>query len=224
LHFLSFQLKPGFTIVKGTPMKSARPLYLSLGITLLALLLVFTAFKTERRLTWLLEVTPVFIVAPILWVTAKRYPLTPLLYALIFIGCVSLIVGGMYSYARVPVGFWLQDLLGLDRNPYDRIGHVLQGLVISLSAREVLLRDGYRPGAKMLGFLVCCVTLAISTFYELIEWWVALILGKDADDFLGTQGDEWDTQADMLCALLGALITVFVLGRWHSRQVKRRLS
>ncbi len=174
-------------------MKSARPLYLSLGITLLALLLVFTAFTTERRLTWLLEVTPVFIVAPILWVTAKRYPLTLLLYALIFIGCVSLIVGGMYSYARVPVGFWLQDLLGLDRNPYDRIGHVLQGLVISLSAREVLLRDGYRPGAKMLGFLVCCVTLAISAFYELIEWWVALILGKDADDFLGTQGDEWDT-------------------------------
>jgi len=107
------------------------------------------------------------------------------------------------------------------RNPYDRFGHVLQGLVISLSAREVLARGGYRLSAKMLAFLVCCVTLAISAFYELIEWWVALALGKDADDFLGTQGDEWDTQADMLCALLGAFISVFALARGHTRQLKR---
>ena len=127
----------------------------------------------------------------------------------------------MYSYARVPVGFYLQDWLGVDRNPYDRIGHVLQGLVVSLSAREVLLRGGYRLGAKMLGFLVCSVTLAISAFYELIEWWVALILGKDADDFLGTQGDEWDTQADMMCALLGSMFSVFILCRWHSRQLNK---
>ncbi|MEX5409485.1 DUF2238 domain-containing protein [Atlantibacter hermannii] len=202
-------------------MKSTRPRFLNAGIMLLALLLIFTAFHTERRLTWLLEVMPLFVIAPILWVTARRYPLTPLLYSLIFIGCVSLIVGGMYSYARVPVGFYLQEWLGVDRNPYDRIGHVLQGLVVSLSAREVLLRGDYRLGAKMLGFVVCSVTLAISAFYELIEWWVALILGKDADDFLGTQGDEWDTQADMLCALLGAMISVFILGRWHSRQIKQ---
>lgn len=202
-------------------MKSTRPRFLNAGIMLLALLLIFTAFHTERRLTWLLEVMPLFVIAPILWVTARRYPLTPLLYSFIFIGCVSLIVGGMYSYARVPVGFYLQEWLGVDRNPYDRIGHVLQGLVVSLSAREVLLRGGYRLGAKMLGFMVCSVTLAISAFYELIEWWVALILGKDADDFLGTQGDEWDTQADMLCALLGAMISVFILDRWHSRQIKQ---
>ncbi len=205
-------------------MKSPRPLFLTAGIMLLALLMIFTAFHTERKLTWLLEVMPLFIIAPILWITAKRYPLTPLLYSLIFIGCVSLIVGGMYSYARVPVGFYLQDWLGVDRNPYDRIGHVLQGLVVSLSAREVLLRGGYRLGAKMLGFLVCCVTFAISAFYELIEWWVALILGKDADDFLGTQGDEWDTQADMLCALLGSMFSVFILGRWHSRQLTKLIS
>lgn len=200
-------------------MKLTRPRSLSWGITLLALLLIITGFSTERRLTWLMEVFPVFIIAPILWVTAKRYPLTPLLYSLIFVGCVSLIVGGMYSYASVPAGFYIQEWLGLARNPYDRIGHVLQGLVISLSTREVLVRGGYRLGAKMLAFLVCSVTLAISAFYELIEWWVALALGQDADEFLGTQGDEWDTQADMLCALLGAFFTIFALGRWHSRQI-----
>lgn len=200
-------------------MKLTRPRSLSWGITLLALLLIITGFSTERRLTWLMEVFPVFIIAPILWVTAKRYPLTPLLYSLIFVGCVSLIVGGMYSYANVPAGFYIQEWLGLARNPYDRIGHVLQGLVISLSTREVLVRGGYRLGAKMLAFLVCSVTLAISAFYELIEWWVALVLGQDAEEFLGTQGDEWDTQADMLCALLGAFFTILALGRWHSRQI-----
>ncbi|ELY4661645.1 DUF2238 domain-containing protein [Cronobacter muytjensii] len=204
-------------------MKTSRPFYLTAGVALLALLLVITALTTGRRLTWLMEVMPVLIVAPVLWVTAKRYPLTPLLYTLIFLGCASLIVGGMYSYARVPVGFAVQEWFGLARNPYDRFGHVLQGLVISMAAREVLARGGYRLGAKMLACLVCCVTLAISAFYELIEWWVALALGKDADDFLGTQGDEWDTQADMLCALVGAFISVFVLGRWHTRQLRRFL-
>lgn len=200
-------------------MKLTRPRSLLWGMTLLALLLIITGFSTERRLTWLMEVFPVFIIAPILWVTAKRYPLTPLLYSLICVGCVSLIVGGMYSYASVPAGFYIQEWLGLARNPYDRLGHVLQGLVISLSTREVLVRGGYRLGAKMLAFLVCSVTLAISAFYELIEWWVALALGQDADEFLGTQGDEWDTQADMLCALLGAFFTILALGRWHSRQI-----
>ncbi|EOW6804140.1 DUF2238 domain-containing protein [Cronobacter muytjensii] len=204
-------------------MKTSRPFYLTAGVALLALLLVITALTTGRRLTWLMEVMPVLIVAPVLWVTAKRYPLTPLLYTLIFLGCASLIVGGMYSYARVPVGFAVQEWFGLARNPYDRFGHVLQGLVISMATREVLARGGYRLGAKMLACLVCCVTLAISAFYELIEWWVALALGKDADDFLGTQGDEWDTQADMLCALVGAFISVFVLGRWHTRQLRRFL-
>ncbi|ELY4670472.1 DUF2238 domain-containing protein [Cronobacter muytjensii] len=204
-------------------MKTSRPFYLTAGVALLALLLVITALTTGRRLTWLMEVIPVLIVAPVLWVTAKRYPLTPLLYTLIFLGCASLIVGGMYSYARVPIGFAVQEWFGLARNPYDRFGHVLQGLVISMAAREVLARGGYRLGAKMLACLVCCVTLAISAFYELIEWWVALALGKDADDFLGTQGDEWDTQADMLCALVGAFISVFVLGRWHTRQLRRFL-
>ncbi|EOW6770217.1 DUF2238 domain-containing protein [Cronobacter muytjensii] len=204
-------------------MKTSRPFYLTAGVALLALLLVITALTTGRRLTWLMEVMPVLIVAPVLWVTAKRYPLTPLLYTLIFLGCASLIVGGMYSYARVPIGFAVQEWFGLARNPYDRFGHVLQGLVISMAAREVLARGGYRLGAKMLACLVCCVTLAISAFYELIEWWVALALGKDADDFLGTQGDEWDTQADMLCALVGAFISVFVLGHWHTRQLRRFL-
>ena len=198
-----------------------RPLYFSAGVALLALLLIITGIATARKLTWLMEVLPVFIVAPILWATAKRYPLTPLLYAFIFVGCASLIVGGMYSYARVPAGFHIQAWLGLERNPYDRIGHVLQGLVVSLASREVLVRDNRVRGGKMLAFIVCCITLAISAFYELIEWWVALLLGQDADDFLGTQGDEWDTQADMLCALLGAMFTVFALGRWHDRQIER---
>ncbi|QFH69967.1 DUF2238 domain-containing protein [Enterobacter sp. E76] len=210
-----------FPLSEGSLMNSARPLYLPVGVLLLAALLIVTGVATASKLTWLMEVLPVLIVVPILWATARRYPLTPLLYVLIFFHAIILIVGGMYSYAKVPLGFEVQEWLNLSRNPYDKLGHLFQGLVPALAAREVLIRGGFINGRKMLGFLVCCIALAISAFYELIEWWVALILGQGADEFLGTQGDPWDTQSDMLCALLGAMISVFILGPWHSRQIEK---
>lgn len=202
-------------------MNSPRPLYLPVGALLLAALIIVTGIATASKLTWFMEVVPVLIVVPILWVSATRYPLTPLLYVLIFFHAIILIVGGMYSYAKVPIGFDVQAWLDLSRNPYDKLGHLFQGLVPALAAREILIRGGYVQGRKMLAFVVCCIALAISAFYELIEWWAALILGQGADEFLGTQGDPWDTQSDMLCALLGAMISVFILGRWHSKQIEK---
>lgn len=202
-------------------MNSPRPLYLPVGALLLAALIIVTGIATASKLTWFMEVVPVLIVVPILWVSATRYPLTPLLYVLIFFHAIILIVGGMYSYAKVPIGFDVQAWLDLSRNPYDKLGHLFQGLVPALAAREILIRGGYVQGRKMLAFVVCCIALAISAFYELIEWWTALILGQGADEFLGTQGDPWDTQSDMLCALLGAMISVFILGRWHSKQIEK---
>lgn len=194
------------------------------GAAVLALLIIITGVATADKLTWLMEVIPVLIVVPLLIVSAKRYPLTPLLYGLIFCHAVILIVGGMYTYARVPIGFDVQAWLNLDRNPYDKLGHFFQGLVPALAAREILQRGAYVRGRKMLAFVVCSVALAISAFYELIEWWAALALGQGAEDFLGTQGDPWDTQSDMFSALLGALTTVLVLAPWHNRQLKRLLS
>lgn len=187
----------------------------------LALMLVYTGISAGDKLTWLMEVTPVIVVVPLLLATAKRYPLTPLLYTLIFFHAIILMVGGMYTYAKVPIGFDVQDWLGLSRNPYDKLGHFFQGLVPALVAREILLRGKIVRGNKMLAFLVCCVALAISATYELIEWWAALAMGQGADDFLGTQGDPWDTQSDMFCALLGALTSVILLARIHCQQLNR---
>ena len=192
------------------------------GALILLLVLIYTGVYTGDRITWLMEVTPVVIVVPLLLATHQRYPLTPLLYILIFFHALILMVGGMYTYAKVPIGFEVQALFDLSRNPYDKLGHLFQGLVPALAAREVLIRGGFINGRRMLAFVVCCIALAISAFYELIEWWVALILGQGADEFLGTQGDPWDTQSDMLCALLGAMISVFILGPWHSKQLEKR--
>lgn len=191
------------------------------GALLLLLILIYTGLFTGDRVTWLMEVTPVVIVVPLLLATQKRYPLTPLLYTLIFFHAIILMVGGMYTYAKVPIGFEVQEWLHLSRNPYDKLGHFFQGLVPALAAREILVRGGYVNGRKMTGFLVCCIALAISATYELIEWWAALAMGQGADDFLGTQGDPWDTQSDMFCALLGALTTVLLLGGIHQRQLER---
>ncbi|CAM4132298.1 MULTISPECIES: DUF2238 domain-containing protein [Lelliottia] len=191
------------------------------GALLLLLFLIYTGLMTTDRITWLMEVTPVAIVVPLLLATQKRYPLTPLLYTLIFFHAIILMVGGMYTYAKVPVGFEVQEMFNLSRNPYDKLGHFFQGLVPALAAREILVRGNYINGRKMTGFIVCCIALAISATYELIEWWAALAMGQGADDFLGTQGDPWDTQSDMFCALLGALTTVMVLGRWHQQQLEQ---
>ncbi|WP_421672661.1 DUF2238 domain-containing protein [Raoultella terrigena] len=193
---------------------------LNTGVLLLLLILAWTGWGTHDRLTWLMEVTPVIIIVPLLLATRSRYPLTPLLYTLIFFHAIILMVGGMYTYAKVPIGFDVQAWLNLSRNPYDKLGHFFQGLVPALAAREILIRGTYVRGRKMLSFLVCCIALAISATYELIEWWAALAMGQGADDFLGTQGDPWDTQSDMFCALLGSLATLFLLSGRHNRQLK----
>ncbi|WP_420067321.1 DUF2238 domain-containing protein [Serratia ureilytica] len=200
---------------------SRTPLLLSVITPLLLAALIHSGISPYDRTTWLMEVAPVLIVLPLLWLTHRRYPLTPLLYTLIFFHALILIFGGMYSYARVPLGFEVQQWLDLGRNPYDKLGHFFQGLVPALAAREILLRGGYVQGRKMLGFVVCCIALAISAVYELIEWWAALALGQGADEFLGTQGDSWDTQSDMFCALLGAIAGQWLFGGWQDRQLRR---
>jgi len=192
----------------------------ALGAVLAAL--IVSGIQPYDRATWWMEVAPVLIAAPILVITHRRYPLTPLLYALIFVHALVLILGGTHTYARVPLGFWLQDLLALERNPYDRIGHFMQGLVPAMVAREILLRGRFVAGARMVGFLSVCVALAVSAVHELIEWGAALALGQGADEFLGTQGDAWDTQADMFMALVGAVSALLLLSRLHDRQLSRR--
>ncbi|MFZ3139320.1 DUF2238 domain-containing protein [Polaromonas sp.] len=190
-----------------------------LGLLVLAAL-VASGVAPYDRATWLLEVAPALIAAPVLWATWRRYPLTTLLYALIALHMGVLILGGAYTYARVPLGFWLQDALHLGRNPYDKIGHFMQGLVPAMVAREVLLQRGYVSRRGMAAFLSVCVAMAISAVYELIEWGVALAAGSGATDFLGTQGDPWDTQSDMFWALLGAMVAVTLLLRWHDWQMR----
>lgn len=186
-----------------------------------AVALAVSGIAPHDRPTWLLEVAPILIAGPILIATARRFPLTPLAYRLIFVHALILMVGGHYTYAEVPLGDWVADALGLTRNPYDRLGHLAQGFVPAVVVREILLRRSpLRPG-KWLTFLVVCVCLAISAAYELIEWWAALIGGESADAFLGTQGDQWDTQWDMFVALVGAVASVALLGRVHDRQLAR---
>lgn len=197
-----------------------KTLYAILGLLVL-LALIASGISPYDRSTWLLEVMPVLIAAPVLLVSYRRFPLTRLLYVLIAAHALVLILGGAYTYARVPAGFWVQDWLELSRNPYDKLGHFMQGLVPALLTREILLRLGFLEPGRMLGFLSVCVALAFSAFYELIEWWVALIAGQGAEDFLGTQGDPWDTQSDMLMALLGATLSVTGLAGLQDRQVAR---
>jgi putative membrane protein len=192
-----------------------------LAIVSIALIgfLVWSGARPYDRLTWLMEVLPVIVALPLMWATRRRFPLTDLLYACIFVHCCVLMLGGAYTYARVPMGFALQEWLGLARNPYDKIGHFMQGFVPALLAREILIRGGYVRGRGMLAFLVVCVVLAVSATYELIEWAAALALGQGADEFLGTQGDPWDTQSDMFLALIGATSALALLSRRHDRAI-----
>ena len=190
------------------------------GSLLMVVGLLLSGWAPFDRTTWLLEVFPVMVVVPLLLLTRHHYPLTTLLYLAIFLHGIVLMVGGAYSYARVPLGFALADWLELSRNPYDKIGHLFQGLVPALATREILLRGHYVQGKKMLAFVTVCVVLAISASYELIEWAAAVALGQGADEFLGTQGDPWDTQSDMFCALLGSLCTLLFLAPRQDRQLK----
>ena len=188
-----------------------------LAIVVIALLA--SGIAPTDRLTWLMEVAPVLIALPLMIATRRSYPLTLLLTVLIAIHALVLIGGGAYTYARVPFGFWLQDILGTLRNPYDKIGHFMQGFVPAMVAREILLRGDFVRGRRMTAFLCVCVAMAISACYELIEWAAALALGQGADEFLGTQGDVWDTQSDMFMALIGASTALLLLARWHDRQL-----
>lgn len=183
--------------------------------------LVLSGIHPYDRATWLMEVAPVLIAVPILVATRRGFPLTPLLYRLLFLHALILVVGGHYTYARVPLGFWAQDLFGFSRNHYDRIGHFAQGFVPAILAREVLLRRTALTTGAWLSFLVVCVCLAFSAFYELIEWWAALLGGESAAAFLGTQGDVWDTQWDMFLCLLGAITSLALLSRSHDRALAR---
>jgi putative membrane protein len=189
---------------------------LGAGIVLLGL----SAIHPYEMGTWWMEVFPIFIAVPILFVTYRRFPLTPLVYTLIFVHACILMLGGHYTYARVPLGFWMQDLFHFTRNHYDRIGHLAQGFIPAIVAREILLRrTPLRPGGWLF-FLVCCICLAISACYEFIEWWAALIGGSGATEFLGTQGDVWDTQWDMFMALIGAISGQLLLSGLHDRQLR----
>ncbi|MDO9238133.1 MAG: DUF2238 domain-containing protein [Aquabacterium sp.] len=168
---------------------------------------------------WAMEVAPVFVALPLLVISHRRFEFTPLVITLIFIHACILMLGGHYTYARVPLGFWMQDLFDLHRNHYDRIGHLAQGFVPAMVARELLLRHGVLKRGAWLFTLITLSCLGISALYELLEWGAAVSLGSGADEFLATQGDQWDTQSDMFMAWMGAMLAQTLLSRWHDRQL-----
>jgi len=191
-------------------------------VTLLALVaggLIVSGAHPYDRMTWLLEVFPILLAAPLLVATYGRFRLTNLLYVLVALHAAILMAGGHYTYARVPLGDWMKHAFGLARNDYDRIGHFAQGFVPAIAAREVLLRLGVLRRKGWLFFLVLAICLTISVFYEFIEWWTALASGSAADDFLATQGDPWDTQWDMFTAGVGCLAAQLLLARPHARAI-----
>ena len=192
-------------------------------LAVVILVLVVSGIEPADRMTWILEVLPVMAGLPVILATYRRFPLTPLAYWLLAGHALILMLGGHYTYAKVPVGFWLQDLFDLSRNHYDRIGHIAQGFVPAIVAREVLIRLSPLSPGGWLNFIVICICLAISAFSEMIEWWVAVAAGIAAEAFLATQGDIWDTQWDMFLALCGAITALLMLGRLHDRQLAGRV-
>lgn len=188
-------------------------------VALVVLLLAWSGIQPYDRATWWMEVAPIFLAAPVLWLSRERFPLTSLLVVLIAAHAIVLLVGGAYTYARVPAGFWVQEQFSLSRNPYDELGHFMQGFVPALVAREIFVRQGIVRAGVWPSILGVAMALSVSLIYELIEWGAAIALGQGAEEFLGTQGDVWDTQSDMGMAFLGALIAVTLLGRWHNRQM-----
>jgi putative membrane protein len=188
---------------------------------LLAPVLAWSAVRPHDYFTWFLEIAPVFAGLPIAFAVQRRFPLTNLLLVLLWWHAVILIFGGHYTYARVPLGDWAEHWFGWTRNNYDKLGHFAQGFVPAILTRELLTRTSPLKGSKWLGFLVVSVCLAFSALYELIEWAVAVTSGAAADDFLGTQGDPWDTQTDMAMALVGAIAAVVLMARWHDRSMAR---
>jgi putative membrane protein len=206
----------GRTAVGGHPAARIEPIVLFAAT---AVILVLSGIAPYDRLTWAMEVSWVVVILPLLVATRRRFPLTPLAYRLMFVHAVILIVGGHYTYARVPVGLWVADLFHLTRNHYDRFGHLAQGFVPAIVLREILIRRSPLKGGPWLPFVVASVCLAFAAFFELIEWWSALVLGAQADFYLALQGDPWDTQWDMFLALVGAVVALAALSRLHDRQL-----
>jgi putative membrane protein len=184
-----------------------------------AVALIASGWQPYDRATWWMEVAPALIALPILWISARRFELTNLALFLIGLHGLVLMLGGAYTYARVPIGFTVQDWFDLARNPYDRFGHLMQGFVPAIVLRELLVRLGGLPRGRLLPILVLACCLAVSATYELIEFGAAMALGQGADEFLGTQGDPWDTQWDMLMCLIGAGLALLGLGGLHNRQL-----
>ena len=181
--------------------------------------LTWSAIEPADRLTWWMEVIPAIVGFIVLIMTRKHFPLTELVYFLILIHAIILMVGGHYTYAEVPLGDWLRDLVGGGRNNYDKLGHLAQGFIPVMIAREIMIRNKVVAVKGWLTFLLLSVVLAFSAFYELIEWWAALVSSEAAESFLGTQGYIWDTQSDMLWALCGAILALLSLSKLHDRQI-----
>jgi putative membrane protein len=192
----------------------------TLWISIFFVVLIWSAISPEDYFTWFLEVLPALIGFIILVVTYKKFKLTRLTYLLILIHCIILMVGGHYTYAKVPLFDWIKDIFDLSRNNYDKVGHFVQGFIPAIIAREILVRKNVINGKAWLNFLVICFCLALSAFYELIEWWVAELSGESAESFLGTQGYIWDTQSDMALALLGSVLALIFLSGMHDRQLQ----
>jgi putative membrane protein len=185
-----------------------------------AIVFLWSGWSPKDRLTWVMEVLPVVVAVPLLIATRRRFPLTTLVYGLIAVHATILMVGGRYTYAEVPLFNWIRDVFHLARNHYDRLGHLAQGFVPAIVAREILLRKTPLRRGGWLFFLVTCVCLAISAVYELVEWGASAATGEAADAFLGTQGDPWDTQKDMLLAGIGAIVSQWTLSGAHDRQLE----
>ncbi|MFK7816053.1 MAG: DUF2238 domain-containing protein [Gammaproteobacteria bacterium] len=183
--------------------------------------LVWSGIQPKDQLTWFLEVLPAVMGIVILAFSYNRFRLTPLVYFLILVHSVILMVGGHYTYAEVPLFDYFKEWFGFARNNYDKVGHLAQGFVPALIAREIIVRKDIIPSSFWQFFFIVCFCLAFSAFYELIEWWAALIVGEDADAFLGTQGYVWDTQSDMGLALLGAIVALLMLSKLHDKQLGR---
>ena len=182
--------------------------------------LLWSAFKPFDSTIWVLEAAPAIVGAAVLLFTRSRFPLTTLTYVLILIHCIILMVGGHYTYAEVPIGDWVRDAFDQSRNNYDKLGHFAQGFIPAMVAREIVIRLNVFNSVGWRNFFIACFCLAVSAFYELIEWWVAVIAGESAEAFLSMQGYVWDTQADMWTALIGAVLALLTLGKWQDKQLR----
>lgn len=192
----------------------------ALWLSLFFVVLIWSGINPKDYFTWILEVAPALIGLMVLAFTRRSFPLTPLVYGLILLHCIILMVGGHYTYAEVPLFDYFKDWFGFERNNYDKVGHFVQGFVPALIAREIAIRKQVFNGRGWMNFFIVCFCLALSAFYELIEWLVAELSGTSAEAFLGTQGYVWDTQSDMALALLGAIVALILLAKLHDRQLR----